>query len=117
MTLTRLLKKDGQPVEKQRQRLLSAGQLRELMDLAQERTAQLAREIFRGRIIRSPLVRANGRAECVFCVYQGICRTEKITREPLRRHSRKISMKALAQERLGELEDSAASADQALQAD
>lgn len=117
VTLTRLLKNDGQPVEKQRQRLLSAGQLRELMDLAQERTAQLAQEIFKGRIIRSPLVRADGRAECVFCVYQGICRTEKITREPLRRHSRKISMKALAQERLGELEDSAAPADQALQAD
>lgn len=96
VTLMEYVKKGGDL--KDNGKLLSQEELNSLMDLAQQRTRELARSIFLGLISRSPLIRANGRAECRYCVYQGICRTEKISREPLRRHSRRISLKTLAQE-------------------
>lgn len=98
LTLATYIKKDGEL--KESGRLLTQEEMASLMDLAEQKTRDLAKDIFTGLINRSPLVRSSGRAECAFCAYQGICRTEKIGKEALRRTSRKISLKALAREQL-----------------
>lgn len=95
VTLASFLKKDGSLAGSGK--LLTREELDSLMALAERRVRELASGIFSGHIERAPLVRASGRAECDFCAYQGICRTEKISSEPLRRHSRNIGLKELAQ--------------------
>ena len=95
VSLVDYLRKDGSLRESGK--LLTREELEGLMDLAQKKVVELARGIFSGHIARAPLVRASGLAECDFCVYQGICRTERISSEPLRRHSRKMDLKQLAQ--------------------
>ncbi|HPY94943.1 MAG TPA: hypothetical protein PLR12_05900, partial [Clostridia bacterium] len=95
VTLASYLKKDGSLAGSGK--LLTREELDSLMALAKRRVRELASGIFSGHIERAPLVRASGRAECDFCAYQGICRTEKISSEPLRRHSRNIGLKELAQ--------------------
>lgn len=81
-------------------KVLSLDELTILMELAQERSKELAEDILRGVITRAPFIDASGRAVCEFCEYQGICRTEKIQSEPLARRSRKVDLKTLAQEGL-----------------
>ena len=81
-------------------KVLNREELQSLMDLAQERSRELAEDILRGVITRAPFIDGAGRAVCEFCEYQGMCRTEKIQTEPLARKSRKVDLKTLAQERL-----------------
>jgi len=100
LTLPRHLKVDGSL--KDSPRLLTRAELDTLMDLARDRARELAENIFRGIIRRSPLITGDGRAACQFCQYQGICRTEKIQAEPLKRRSRKINLKDLAREKQGQ---------------
>lgn len=97
LTLPRHLKVDGSLMNSPR--LLSREELDTLMDLARNKARELAEDIFRGIIRRSPLITGDNRAACQFCAYQGICRTEKIQAEPLKRRSRKINLKDLALEK------------------
>lgn len=98
LTLARFVNKDGS-LGKNRN-LISREEIEALVALAQQRTRELARDLFAGLIARAPAVRANGTAECAWCEYQGICRTERISREPLKRRARKIGLKELARETL-----------------
>lgn len=104
LSLADYIKKDGSLVDSDS--LLSHEQLNALMELAVRRAGELASQIFSGLISRTPLIRAGGRAECDYCMYQGICRLDKLSQEPLRRRSRKIKVKELAQELLASQEDS-----------
>jgi len=76
--------------------LLSREELERLMGLAQARARQLARQIFSGHIPRSPIIDSAGRPACDFCEYQGVCRTDGVSREAMLRRARKMGLQALA---------------------
>lgn len=98
LTLARLIKKDGEP--KESGRLLSPEEMDALIDFALRRARELAQQIFSGIITRAPLIDSKNRAACSQCSYQGICRTETLAQERLKRRVRKVSLKELAQESL-----------------
>jgi ATP-dependent helicase/nuclease subunit B len=95
VSLPNWLSASGEPAVKDR--LLSREALETLMEVAEDKARELARQIFSGRIPRSPLIRASGCAECAFCQYQGICRTEKISREKLKRRTGKATFAELSE--------------------
>ncbi len=98
VTLPEYRNKDGEV--RNGNNILSLEELKALMDLAKRRTRELAGDIFSGKITRSPLIYDNNVTSCTWCEFQGICRTEKIGKEPLRRRVRKTDMKTLAREQL-----------------
>lgn len=98
LTLPEYRNKDGEV--RSGSNLLTGEELDSLMDLAKRRTKELANDIFTGLITRSPVIKQNGTAVCSYCEYQGICRTEKTSKEPLRRRVRKTDLKTLAREQM-----------------
>ena len=94
ISLPNYINKSGEPAEGDR--LLSREALETLMEVAEDKAREIAGQIFSGRITRSPLIRASGRAECAYCQYQAICRTERISREKLKRRTGTLKFSELA---------------------
>ncbi len=96
VSLSNYVNKSGETLE--RDRLLTAEGLRQLMDAAENAAKRLAEGIFSGLIPRAPLFHASGRAECAFCDFKGVCRQDKLSREPLARRAKRLNFDDLLRE-------------------